>query len=98
MKQLDYKEVECIKLSHLSEEQKKAYILVHNKLTMNTGFDIALLNEELEQIENIDMEDFDFVTEELANINIDDFLADMPTKEKKPKTAICPHCGEEFEI
>lgn len=60
LKQLDYKEVECIKLSHLTEEQKKAYILVHNKLTMNTGFDLDILNEELEQIENIDMGDFDF--------------------------------------
>lgn len=60
LKQLNYDEVECIRLSHLTEEQKKAYILVHNKLTMNTGFDIDLLNEELEQIENINMEDFDF--------------------------------------
>ena len=60
LKQLDYKEVDCIRLSHLSEEQKKAYILVHNKLTMNTGFDINILNEELESIENINMEDFDF--------------------------------------
>ena len=51
LKQLDYKEVECIRLSHLTEEQKKAYILVHNKLTMNTDFDIEILNGELEQIE-----------------------------------------------
>ena len=27
LNQLGYKEVECIKLSHLTEEQKKAYIL-----------------------------------------------------------------------
>lgn len=60
MKELGFDEVEVIRLSHMSEEQKRAYILAHNKLTMNSGFDIELLNSELESIVNIDMEDFGF--------------------------------------
>lgn len=60
LKQLGYENVECIRLNNLSEEQKKAYILVHNKLNMDTGFDTKLLNEELFNIDNIDMSDFDF--------------------------------------
>lgn len=60
LKQLGYENVECIRLNNLSEEQKKAYILVHNKLNMDTGFDNKLLNEELFSIDNIDMSDFDF--------------------------------------
>ena len=44
----------------MTEEQKKAYILVHNKLNMDTGFDVDILNEELEDILNIDMSDFGF--------------------------------------
>ena len=60
LKQLGYENVECIRLNNLSEEQKKAYILVHNKLNMDTGFDSKLLNEELFSIDNIDMSDFDF--------------------------------------
>lgn len=60
LKQLGYKSVECIRLSNLSEEQKKAYILVHNKLNMDTGFDTKLLNEELFSIDSIDMSDFNF--------------------------------------
>lgn len=92
LKQLDYKEVECIKLSHLTEEQKRAYILVHNKLTMNTGFDIDILNEELEQIENIDMSDFDFNIEneiEWDNIeDLDEDNYDMPEKDMLE----CPNC------
>lgn len=39
LKELGYDEVEVIRLSHLDEEKKRAYILAHNKLTMNTGFD-----------------------------------------------------------
>jgi site-specific DNA-methyltransferase (adenine-specific) len=58
--QLGYTEVDCIRLEHLTEEQKKAYILIHNQLTMNTGFDIEMLNLELASIENIDMSEFDF--------------------------------------
>lgn len=60
LKELGYKEAEIIKLSHLNDEQKKAYILVHNKLTLNTDFDMELLNLELGNIESIDMSDFDF--------------------------------------
>ena len=66
LKELGYKEVEIIRLSHLSEEQKKAYILAHNKLTMNTDFDLALLSDELDFLKDtdIDMSDFGFNLEE----------------------------------
>ena len=55
LKELGYKEVEIILLNHLSGEQKRAYILIHNKLTMNTGFDLDILSEELKKIKSIDL-------------------------------------------
>lgn len=64
-KDMGIKELEVIRLTHLSEEQKVAYMLVHNKLTMNTGFDIDLLEEELAKISNIDMSEFEFDIKEL---------------------------------
>lgn len=60
IKDLGFKEVDCIRIEGLTEEQKRAYILVHNQLTMNTGFDIDILNKELERIKGIDMKQFDF--------------------------------------
>ena len=60
LKQLNYEEVDCIRLDHLSDEERKAYTLAHNKLTMNSDFDFDILNEELEDILNIDMSDFGF--------------------------------------
>ncbi len=60
LKELGYEEVEVIKLGHLTEEQRKAYTLIHNKLTMNTDFDIEILESELAAINIIDMNDFDF--------------------------------------
>ena len=74
IKDLGFKEVDCIRIEGLSEDQKRAYILVHNQLTMNTGFDIDILNRELEKIKGIDMKQFDF------ELNID-FDTDIDTGE-----------------
>lgn len=60
LKQLGYTEVDCIRLDNLTDEERKAYTLAHNKLTMNTDFDFDILDNELLDIENIDMSDFGF--------------------------------------
>lgn len=70
LKSLGYTEVECIRLEGLTEEQKRAYILVHNKLTMNTGFDFNILDAELARITDIDMSVFDFGS---IDVSVDDF-------------------------
>lgn len=93
LKQLGYTEVPVIKLEHLTEEQKREYILVHNKLTMNTDFDLETLKSELDFI-NFDMTEFDFDIFE----NIPDEFAEEnpyttkittptyePTKEQAPE-------------
>lgn len=73
LKELGYKEVEVIKLGHLTDEQRKAYTLIHNKLTMNTDFDIEVLESELAAINIIDMSDFDFdLNIESEEITIED--------------------------
>ena len=74
LKELGYQEVDCIRLAHLTNEQKCAYILIHNKLTMNTDFDFNILDSELAKIENIDMTDFDFEEMEFSE---DDFDCDF---------------------
>lgn len=59
LQQLGYLEAEVIRLEGLSEDQKRAYILVHNQLTMNTGFDPEILRREIESIQSIDLATFD---------------------------------------
>lgn len=71
IKDLGYKEVDCIRIEGLTEDQKRAYILVHNQLTMNTGFDIEILNKELEKIKDIDMTQFDLEIDIDFDLNID---------------------------
>lgn len=60
IKEMGWTEVECIRLEGLTEEQKRAYIHIHNQLTMNTGFDLDILEAELKSIEGIDMAFFGF--------------------------------------
>ncbi len=79
LKQLGYTEVDCIRLDHLTDEERKAYTLAHNKLTMNTDFDFDILNSELEDIADIDMSDFGF--------NLD-FNINLIKKENEPNKGI----------
>lgn len=64
LKELGYKEVECIRLDHLTDKERKEYTLVHNKTTMDTGFDLDVLLPELEELDFLSDFDFDFGIEE----------------------------------
>lgn len=57
---LGMKELPVVFLDHMDDEQRRAYTLVDNQLTMNSGFDLALLADELDAITDIDMSQFDF--------------------------------------
>ena len=91
LKQMGEKEVPVIRLKHLTDEQKRAYILAHNQLTLNTGFDEEILAAELESIVGIDMADFGFdldvmdVVEELTDVEEDSDFDVTPPKEPKSK-------------
>ena len=88
-KELGMKEVPIIRLDDLTDEQRRAYTLVHNQTTMNTGFDLDVLNEELENL-SIDMTEygFDSISEEEVELEEDGFDLDddgEPKKEAKSK-------------
>lgn len=93
LKELGHTELEVIRLSHLTEEQKKAYMLVHNKLTMNSDFDIELLSEELSEILEIDMADFGFDSmEDIDWASVED-LNEERYEEPQKDMLQCPHCN-----
>ena len=59
-KRLGMDSVPCIRLDHLTDEQRKAYALAHNKTAELSKWFDELLQSELADIENIDMELFGF--------------------------------------
>ena len=69
-KTLGFKEVPVIELSHLTTEQKRAYIIADNKLALNAGWDLSLLSEELEAIasDGFDLDLIGFSQEELDGL------------------------------
>ena len=64
LKELGYKEVDCIRLDHLTDKERKEYTIVHNKTTMDTGFDLDVLLPELEELDFLSDFDFDFCIED----------------------------------
>lgn len=68
----DIKEVPVIRLDDLTDTQRKAYMLAHNKLTMNTNFDNGILSLELDDIiGEIDMTQLGFSEFEISMITGD---------------------------
>lgn len=59
-KQLRLEEVPCIIADDLTEEQIKAFRLADNKVSEKSEWDMDLLLEELDGIQDIDMKEFDF--------------------------------------
>lgn len=95
LKELGEIEIPVIQLKHLTEEQKREYILVHNKLTMNTGFDIEKLKAELETID-FDMTLFNFQELNFNEDILSELFEDIEDKKsnKEKEVIVCPHCGE----
>lgn len=63
LKELGYNEAECIRLDWLTEEERRAYALAHNKLTMNSGFNQKMLDLNLAMVGDIEMDKFGFEIE-----------------------------------
>lgn len=55
-KKLGIDELPCIDASHLTEAQKKAYIIADNKLALNAGFDDEILRIEFEALKELDFD------------------------------------------
>lgn len=70
-KQLGLSEVPCIVLDGLTEVQERAYIIAHNKTTMNTDFDLDRLQYELNALK---VEDFDLSLTGFSDDEIDSIL------------------------
>ena len=98
---LSFKTVPCTELGHLSDAQKKAYIIADNKLALNAGWNEELLRLELTDLKelgaNLELVGFDAM--ELADIMLG---KDVEFKEYDESAAddvqllTCPKCGHSF--
>lgn len=98
-KKLGLDKLPVIYLNHLSDGARRAYTHIHNQTTLNSGFDFAILETDLDALK-YDWENFGF--EALKDYDIsayfDEDEQDSSSNELKSKIAVCPQCGYEFEL
>lgn len=97
-KKLGMTTVPVIRLDHLTDEQRRAYALAHNKTAELSEWDFVAVDDELQNITETDMSAFGFV-------DADDFGSDdsylkeqKEPQERQGKTCTCPQCGFSFEV
>lgn len=73
-KQCGMTEVPCIRLDDLTDEQRRAYTLAHNKTAEMSGWLKDVLDIELNDITDIDMEKFGFKTSKKLVTALDEML------------------------
>jgi len=103
-RKLKHDKVPTIELKDLTEIQKKAYIIVDNKLALNAGWDREILSIELGSLQNdnfnIELLGFDAI--ELSDL-FDEQIKELKsnTEEINPDeynmNCKCPKCGFEFD-
>lgn len=84
-KKLGMKTVPCIRLDHLTDEQRRAYALAHNKTAENSEWDLDILPEELAAIVDIDMTSFGFDLVDNAEVVEDEYEPVVP---EEPRSKI----------
>jgi len=69
-RKLGHKEVPTIELAHMTDNQKKAYVIADNQLAMNAGWDTAILSLELADLKDqgFELDILGFDPKELDNL------------------------------
>ena len=95
-RKLGQTEVPVIELAHLTESQKRAYVIADNQLAMNAGWDTAMLTLELADLKDADF-DLDLIgfdakelekllePEQVEGLTDEDAVPDAP---EEPKTKL----------
>ena len=95
-KKLKIDTVPCVVADDLTEEQIKAFRVADNKTSEKSGWDFALLDTELAEIETIDMTLLGFdETKNSEPIDLDD---EEPKTDRATKIVHCPKCGFAYEV
>lgn len=93
------KEINVIRITGLSDHQKKAYRIAHNKLNMSTDFDLDKLGKEFNLLEDTDfLSDTGFNLKEITEIWDSKKETSNLIEQEKTSTIehTCPECGFKY--
>jgi ParB-like chromosome segregation protein Spo0J len=103
---LGLEKVPVVEASHLTEAQKRAYIIADNRLALDAGWDDEMLRVELKDLDeggfDLTLTGFD-LGELTALFDEPDFAPGTEDDQGKldqlePKIVNCPHCGQDFDL
>ena len=104
--QLGIEAVPCLRLAHLSDAQKRAYIIADNKIALNAGWDDDILRGELLDLRDLGEIDLTMTGYDLSEIDKllseDAALGNMPqagsyaSQTQADHLTACPKCGCKF--
>jgi DNA modification methylase len=103
-RKLGLEEVPCIRLSHLTELQRRAYVIADNKLALNAGWDDEMLARELQDLARADyrVELTGFGDDEIAQLMASVDLADDtdadPDAAPEPQADIVTRPGDVWHL
>lgn len=83
LREIGREEVECIRITHLSEQEEKAFRIADNRVAEFSTWDDDLLKEEMSAIDASDWENFGFKAKDVDKL-------------KPPEQCTCPKCGKSF--
>lgn len=89
---LGLKTVPAITLSHLSETQRRAYIIADNKLALNAGWDDEMLRLEFSELEQagFDLELTGFSLDEIEDLQIEEIADGLTDEDAVPDAPETP--------
>jgi ParB-like chromosome segregation protein Spo0J len=95
-----------IEAAHLTEAQKRAYILADNRLALDAGWDNEMARIELQdlQAQGFDLALTGFELGEVAAMFHDGNFAPGSEQDQgrldqlAPKIVQCPHCGQDYDL
>ena len=103
-RQLGLETVPTIELKHLTDAQRKAYVIADNKLALDAGWDMDLLRIEMGSLKELE---FDLDLTGFDPMEADKLFASDPDGDDEPEGAPaegtlegkvrCPGCGYEFQ-
>lgn len=96
--QLKLKKVPIIRLDDLTDEQRKAYALAHNKTAELSNWNFDILDSELQALGDIDMSQFGFEAEAFndeSDLKMQQNI-DVEKDGKQERECECPACGFRF--
>ena len=104
-RKLELDSIPCIRLNHLSDTQRRAYMIADNKIAMNAGWDEELLALELTELTEfgVNMDLTGFTVDEIVSLKQPNFEAATEEDQGQldqldPKWVACPNCGKEFDL